>query len=148
MEKQKNENSKTLVIFDDSTGNTSLFYAGSEKGSKNVKFLSQIRHLNASLILIAHSASSVLNNLNKNLGDFVFLLSCPNIKTVQNVWETWLTIKMDFNTFKAMYLKEIESKEYPNILFSTFDKNKYDLSVNNWEWLKESRDFCLSTLKK
>ena len=56
-EKQKNEDHRTLVIFDDSTSDRSLFYSTSEKGSKILQFLSRIRHLNASLILIAHSAN-------------------------------------------------------------------------------------------
>jgi archaellum biogenesis ATPase FlaH len=147
IEERKKER-RTLIIADDMTQNNALFHASSKAGGDIKRLLSQIRHLYASTIFIVHSATSVLNSVVKNLADYVALMISPSLKVLQGIWESWLSYKMSKDAFLDMYRNEMETKEYPCILITTFGGSKVDNNCNDWGWLSQSREFILNSLKE
>jgi hypothetical protein len=120
----------SLVVIDDSTS------SGQDISSDQtfLHFVTTSRHLNITLILIAHNLRKVFNPTIRSNIDYFFFFRIINSKLLEAVFEEYFSMYPDFKNykdFKDFYFNNVLKEEYQG-LFLDSRNNKYCTNIKQW----------------
>lgn len=133
LKKQK----KTLVVIDDATAFAKELRLATNENL--IGLVSQARHLKVTLWLLVHSLKNILSPcLRENVG-WIIIYSITNRKLLQDIWEEYVSVQCDWNSFSAWY-RDMSKKKYSSFMLKCNPPVEIDVGSNDWPTTKKFRD--------